>query len=159
MGCLYRAQHFLTPDPYCICTNLPFSHVWSTAYIWGGAPRSYGLDRLDRVQKQVVSLVGSGLSSDLQARGMLLASATSITMGNVPLSLWISYLPNVLLVEALAFLSRCIVIQLILLCAGVSFINQAFFHARQPFGTPSPMHAFHQITISHQSRGELSSCC
>ena len=36
-------------------------------HIWGGAPRSNGLDLLDRVQKWVVSLVGSGLSSDLQA--------------------------------------------------------------------------------------------
>ena len=33
----------------------------------GGAPRSHGLDLLDRVQKRVVNLVGSGLSSDFQA--------------------------------------------------------------------------------------------
>ena len=30
--------------------------------IWGGAPRFHGLDLLDRVHKQVVRLVGSGLS-------------------------------------------------------------------------------------------------
>ena len=33
----------------------------------GGAPRSHGLDPLDRLQKQVVSFVGAGLSSDLPA--------------------------------------------------------------------------------------------
>ena len=37
------------------------------SHIWGGAPRSHGFDLLDRVQKQVVSLVGSGFSSGLQA--------------------------------------------------------------------------------------------
>ena len=33
------------------------------SHIWGGAPRSHGLDLVDRVQKRV----GSGLSSDSQA--------------------------------------------------------------------------------------------
>ena len=111
---------------------LPFGHVWSTvpistirscveycSHIWGDAPRSYEIDLLDRVQKRVVSLVGSGLSADLQA-------LSHSTMGNVPLSLRISYLSNVLLLEALAFLNKCIVIQLILLRTGLSFINQAF---------------------------------
>ena len=37
------------------------------SHIWGGAPRSHGLDLLVRVQKWVVSLVSSGLSCDLQA--------------------------------------------------------------------------------------------
>ena len=56
--------------------------------------------------------------------------------------------------------SRCIVIQLILLCAGLSFINQVFFLARQTFGAPSLMNSFHLITISQHSRGGLtSSCC
>ena len=75
----------------CSCTNLPFNHLWSTVPISGVVLQ--GLDLLDRVQKQGVSLVGSGLSSDLQG-GILLASpcSTSITMGNVPLSLQISYL-------------------------------------------------------------------
>ena len=85
-------------NPSCICTNLPFGHGWSTVPIsgrGGGVPRSHGLDLLDRVQKRVVSLVISGLSSDLQAS----ACATSITMGNVPLSLRISYLPNVSLLK------------------------------------------------------------
>ena len=53
------------------------------------------------------------------------------------LSLCIAYLLKVSLLEALAFLSRCIVIQLILLCAEQSFISQTFFLAGQPFGTPS----------------------
>ena len=35
-------------------------------HIWDGAPRSHGLDLLDRVQKRVVSLVDSGLSAGLQ---------------------------------------------------------------------------------------------
>ena len=55
-------------DPSCICKNLPFDNVWSTVPISGVVlPRSYVLDLLDRVQKRVVRLVGSGLSSDLQA--------------------------------------------------------------------------------------------
>ena len=41
------------------------------------------------------------------------------------------------LLEALTFLSRCIIIQLILLCAGLSFINQAF-SGYIPF-TPTPI--------------------
>ena len=36
-------------------------------HIWGGASCSHGLDLLDRAQKWVVSLIGSGHSSDLQA--------------------------------------------------------------------------------------------
>ena len=133
------------------------------SHIWGGAPRSHGLDLLDRVLKRVVRLISSGLSSDLQALShrMLLASACSTSfMGNVPLSLWMSYLSKVSLLEALAFLSRCIIIQLSLLCAGLSFINHPFFRTQQPFGTPSLMNAFHQITISQYSSGGLtSSCC
>ena len=121
--------------------------------IWCDAPSSHGLDLLDRVQKRVVSLVYSGFSSDLQALPhrrdvTILSLFYKYSMGNVPLSLWISYLPNVSLLKTLNFLSRCIITQLILLCTGLSFINQAFFLARQPFGTPSLMNAFHQSTIS-----------
>ena len=89
-----------------------------------------------------------------QVGWMLLASAcsTSISMGNFPLSLQILYLRNVSPLEVLAFLSRCIVVQLILLCAGLNFINQDFFLEQQPFGTPPLMNAFHQITISQHSR-------
>ena len=36
------------------------------SHIWGGAPRSHGLDLQDRMQKRVVSLVGSRLSAGLQ---------------------------------------------------------------------------------------------
>ena len=68
-------------NPSCICTNLPFGHVWSTVPIFGVVLQvPHGLDLLDRVQKLVVSLVGSGLPYDLQAlshKGMLLASACS----------------------------------------------------------------------------------
>ena len=61
-------QCFLTPESILYLyksTIRPFMEYCS--HIWGGAPRSYGLDLLDRVQKLVVSLVGSGISSDLQA--------------------------------------------------------------------------------------------
>ena len=75
------------------------------SHILGGSPRPHGINLLDRVQNRVVSLVCSVFSANLQAchtGGMLLASAcsTSITMGKVPLSLQISYLPNVSLLEA-----------------------------------------------------------
>ena len=65
----------------------------------------------------------------------------------IVLSLRISYLPNLSL--ALAFLSRYVVIQLILLCAGLSFITEAFFLVQHPFGTPSLMNAFRQIAVTH----------
>ena len=65
---LYRAQHFLTPESILY---LFISTIWPCmeycSHIWGGAPRSHRLDLIDREQKRVVSLVGSGLSSDLQA--------------------------------------------------------------------------------------------
>ena len=151
VGSLYRAQHFLIPESIMYLYK---STIWPCmeycSHIWGDAPRSHGLDLLDRVQKWVVSLVCSGLSSYLQA----------LSPGNDPLSLRILYLTNVSLLEALAFLSRCIVIQSILLCAGLSFSNQAFFLAQQPIGTPSLMNASHQNTISqHSRRGFASSCC
>ena len=68
VGSLYRPQHFLTAEStlYLYKSNIrPCMEYCS--HIWGGAPRSHGLDLLNRVQKRVVSLVGSGLSSDLQA--------------------------------------------------------------------------------------------
>ena len=113
VGSLYRAQHFHTPETILYMyksTIRPCMEYCS--HSWGGAPRSHG-------QKMVVCLVGSGLSSDLQAlphRRMLLASAcsTSITTGNVPLSLWILYLPNVSLLKALVF-------------SGTTFYQSSFF--------------------------------
>ena len=68
MGSLYRSQRFLTPESILYLyksTIRPCMEYCS--HIWDGAPRSHGLDLLDRVQKRVVSLVGSGLSANLQA--------------------------------------------------------------------------------------------
>ena len=68
VGSRYRAQGFLTPESilYLYKSTIRPCMEYSS-HIWGGAPRSHGLDLLDRVQKRVVSLVSSGLSSDLQA--------------------------------------------------------------------------------------------
>ena len=152
-------QCFLTPESILDLfksTIRPCMEYCS--HIWGGAPRFRGLDLLDRVQKRVVSLIGSGLSYDLQALSHRRDVASlSLFYKYVPLSLRISCLSSMSLLEALAFLSRCIVIQLILLCVGLSFTNQAFFLPPQPFGTPSLMNTFHQITISQHSRGGLTS--
>ena len=64
-GC-FKGSGSLLNHPSCICTNLPFGYVWSTVPLSGVVlPRSHGLDLLDRTEKRVVSLVGSGLSSDL----------------------------------------------------------------------------------------------
>ena len=63
LDCLHRAQCSLLLNPSCVRTNLPFVNVWSTVPISGVLFQVL----IDRVQKQVVSLVGSGLSSDLQA--------------------------------------------------------------------------------------------
>ena len=122
VGSLYRAQHFLTPESILYMYKSTIRSCMDyCSHIRGGAPRSHVLDLLDRVQKRVVSLVGSGTFSDLHA----LSHRRDVAMVNVPLGLRISCLPNVSLLEALTFLNRCIVIQLILLCAGLSFINEA----------------------------------
>ena len=125
VGSLYRAQHFLTHETILYLyksTIRPCMEYCS--HIWGGATMSYVLDLLDRVQKQIVGLVGSGLAG-------LQALSHRRDVGSLRLFYKYYY-----------------------------FINQAFFLAWQPFGTPSIMNAFHQITISQHSRGWLtSSCC
>ena len=65
---LYRAQRFLTPESilYLYKSTIRPCMEYSS-HIWGDAPRSHGLDLLHRVQNRVVRLVGSGLSSGLQA--------------------------------------------------------------------------------------------
>ena len=68
VGSLHRAHHFLTPESILYLyksTIRPYMEYCSQ--IWGGAPSSHGLDLLDRVQKRVVSLVGYGLSTGLEA--------------------------------------------------------------------------------------------
>ena len=59
VGSLYRAQRFLAPESILYLyksTIRPYMEYCS--HIWGGSPRSHGLDLLDRLQKRVVSLVG-----------------------------------------------------------------------------------------------------
>mgnify|MGYP003323128865 FL=1 len=68
VGSLYRAQRFLSPESILYLyksTIRPCMEYCS--HIWGGAPRSQGLDLLDRVQKRVVNLVGYELSAGLHA--------------------------------------------------------------------------------------------
>ena len=138
---------FLTPESIFYLyksTIRPFMEYW------GGAPRSHGLDLPDGVQKWVVSLVGSGLSAGLQALSPR-RDVTSLRLfykyyyGKFSSELADLVPPKHVTVRSTR---RCIVIQLILLYVGLSFINRAFFLARQPFRTPSLMNAFHQITIS-----------
>ena len=96
---LPRAQCFLTPESILYLYK---STIWPCmeycSHICSDAPMSHRLDLPGQVQKWVVSLVGPGFSSDLQT----LSHRRDITMGNVPLSLRISYLPNMSLVEPLA---------------------------------------------------------
>ena len=66
VGSLYRAQRFHTPETILHLyksTIRPCMEYCS--HIWGGAPKSHGLDLLDRVQKRVVNLVGPELSAGL----------------------------------------------------------------------------------------------
>ena len=123
-------------NPSCICTNLCMEYC---PHIWGGDRRYHRLDQLDQVQKRVVSLVDVGLPSNLQA--------LSCRRDVASLSLWemflwacrsrIPYLPNMSQLEALPFLSRCIDIQLILLSAGLSSINQVFSFHDSPLELPA----------------------
>ena len=66
VGSLYRAQRFLTPESILyLYKSTIWPYMGYCSHILGGAPRSHGLDMLDRVQKRVISLIGSGLSPDL----------------------------------------------------------------------------------------------
>jgi hypothetical protein len=66
VGSLYRAQRFLTPESiFCLHKSTIRPCMEYCSHIWGGAPRSQGLDLLDRVQKWVVNLVGPELSAGL----------------------------------------------------------------------------------------------
>ena len=56
VGSLYRAQRFLTPESILYLYKSTIRPCMEyCCHIWGGAPRSQGLDLLDRVQKRVVS--------------------------------------------------------------------------------------------------------
>ena len=69
VGSLFRAQRFLSPESILYLyksTIRPCMEYCS--HIWGGAPMSKGLDlldRVDRVQKRVVNLVGKELCAGL----------------------------------------------------------------------------------------------
>ena len=68
VGSLYGAQRFLTPESILYLYKSTIRPCMEyCCHIWGGAPRSQGLDLLDRVQKRVVNLVGPELSADLHA--------------------------------------------------------------------------------------------
>ena len=67
VGSLYRSQRFLTPETILHLyksTIRPCMEYCS--HLWAGAPKSQGLNLLDRVQKRIVNLVGSELSANLQ---------------------------------------------------------------------------------------------
>ena len=76
----------------------------------GGASSSHGLDLLDQVQKQVVGLVGSGLSAGLQALSYRRDVASP--------SLFYKYLYGKC--------SELVDLAFLLLCAGLSVITLAF---------------------------------
>ena len=68
VGSLYRAQRFLSPESILYLYKSTIRPCMEyCCHIWGGAPRSQGVDLLDRVQKRVVNLVGPELSADLHA--------------------------------------------------------------------------------------------
>ena len=116
VGSFFTAQHFLTPEFILYLyksTIRPCMEYCS--HIGGGAPRFHGLDLLDRVQRQVVSLVGSGLSSDLQA--------SSHRWDIASISLFYKYYYGKCSSELADLIP---LIQLIPLCAGRNFINQLF---------------------------------
>ena len=141
---LPRPSVSLLLNTSCTCANLPFGHVWSTVpmsgwcseVVWAWSARS-------SAEKRVVSLAGYALSAGLQT--------LSYRMNVACLSLFykyyygkcsseLAYLVPPKRVTVRKFLRRCIV-----LCAGLSSINQAFFLAWQPILIPSLMNAFHQI--------------
>ena len=133
-------------------------------HIWGGAPRSQGLDLLE-VQKRVVNLVGPELSADLHA----LPHRRDVAS----LSLFYKYyyrkcssdLADLVArkrvpVRSTRFSNQMHLHKSIYLSAGLIFMIQAFFLARQPFETLSLMNVFHQITISQHSKGgPINTCC
>ena len=78
VGSLYSAQPFLTPESilYRYKSTIRQCMEYSSP-IWGGASRSHGLYLLDRVQKRVVSLVGSAFFLKLNI--LLLRSSIQIS--------------------------------------------------------------------------------
>ena len=116
----FRAQHSLILNPSFI--NQPFKQLCS---IVPSGVVLQGPCLLDWVQKWVVS---SGLSAGLPAlshRRDVASLVQEVLLWEMSRSLQISYLPNTWRLKALTFLRRCMVIQLILLCAGISCINQS----------------------------------
>ena len=68
VGSLYRSRRYLTPETILYLyksTIRPGMEYCS--HIWGGAPKTGGLDLLDRVQKRIVNLIGPELSVGLQS--------------------------------------------------------------------------------------------
>ena len=67
VGSLYRSQRFLTPETILHLYKSTIQPcIEYCSHLWAGAPKSQGLDLLDRVQKRIVNLVGSELSANLQ---------------------------------------------------------------------------------------------
>ena len=78
----YMAQRSFTPESTLYLHKSTIRPCMeSTVRISGvvGAPRAHGLDLLDRVQKWAVSLVGSGLFSDLQALTLTLTLTLTLS--------------------------------------------------------------------------------
>ena len=126
----YRAQHFLTTESILYPYKSTIPPCMDYCYhIWGGATRSHVLDLLDRVQKQVVSLVGSGLSAGLQAKSHRRDVANLSLFYKYYYGKYSSELadlvpPKHVTVRSTWFSEQ--IIELILL------INQAFFLTQQP---------------------------
>ena len=166
VGSLYRAQHFLTPESILYLyksTILPCKEYCS--HIWGGAPRSHGLDMLDRVQKRVVCLVGSGLSSDLQALSRRRDVASLSLFFNYYYEICSSELaglvpPKRVTVRSTRFSEQMHRHTVNSVMCRTKFYQSSFFLRTAALWNPSLMNAFPQITISQHSRGVLtSSCC
>ena len=131
--------------------------AWSLLDLWtGGAPRSHGLDLLYRMQERVVGrLLGSGLSSDLQA--------PSHRRDVASLSLLCKYHYRECSFELVGLVPPKLVTVRI-----THFSKQMHHHTvnspicRTMFYQSSLfplMNSFHQITISQHSIGQLTSSC
>ena len=116
------------------------------------------LDLLYRVQKRVVSLVGSVLSSDLQALSHR-SDVASLSLfykyyyGKCSSELVDLVLPKRVIVRSTRFSEQMHRHTINSPMCRTKFYQSSFFLRTS---APSPMNAFHQITISQHSKGFCS---
>ena len=161
VGSLYRAQCFLTPE-YILYLYKSTIQRYGVLFPYLGAPSSHALGLLDQVQKRVVSLVVSGLSSDFQALSHRrdvagLSLSYKYYCGKCSSELVDLVPPKFVTVRTL--FSEQMHHHTVNSPICWSKFYQSSFFPHTAVLSNSLMNAFHQSMISQHSKGELTSSC